>query len=403
MARWGIVRLLHDVPREVFAMAAVALCVALGFGIVAPAIPLFASEFGVGATAAGAVVSAFALTRFLSGLAAGRLIDVMGHRAGLMVGLAVVGVSSLLAGLAQSYPQLLLLRGIGGIGSALFGVAAMSLVLKVASKSVRGRAVSIYRSGFLIGGITGPALGGAVLGLSLRAPFFFYAGTLAVAAVVAFGFVARAPTADADAPVSPDDEIEAGPDPTLRTLLPTREYQAALIANFAVGLSVLGIRNAVVPLLLVDSLDVAPGWVGVAFVSSAIVQTALMIPAGRFADTAGRRAALITGAGIAAAGLIMLAIGTSLVVALTAMGVFGAGAAFLGSAPGALVGDVVGKRSGPVVAVFNMANDLGAVAGPILAGWLVDAGSFPAAFGLAAGVVLLAGVLGLRLPRNPTT
>src|SRR5690625_1160463 len=145
-------------------MSAVALCVALGFGIVAPAIPLFARQFGVGATAAGAVVSAFALTRFLSGLAAGRLVDAVGQRRGLMLGLVVVGVSSVLAGLAQNYPQLLILRGVGGIGSAVFGVGAMSLVLKVASRNMRGLAVSIYRSGFLIGGITGPALGGAEIG-----------------------------------------------------------------------------------------------------------------------------------------------------------------------------------------------------------------------------------------------
>src|SRR5699024_7608446 len=161
-----IVRLLRELPRDVFAMSAVALCVALGFGIVAPAIPLFARQFGVGATAAGAVVSAFALTRFLSGLAAGRLLDAVGQRRGLMVGLVVFAFSNVLAGLEQSCPQFLILRGVGGIGSAVFGVGAMSLVLRVASRNMRGRAVSIYRTGFLNCGIIGPALGGAVLGIS---------------------------------------------------------------------------------------------------------------------------------------------------------------------------------------------------------------------------------------------
>src|SRR5699024_784289 len=162
------------------------------------------------------------------------LVNRIGERTGLILGLAVVGVSSLLAGLSQSYPQLLVLRGIGGIGSAVFGVGAvgpvlrvagpqarggavsiyragvrigggigsavfgvgaMGLVLRVAGRQVRGRAVSIYRSGFLIGGIIGPALGGAVLGISLRAPFFLYAGTLAVAAAVAAVFLSRRTTA----------------------------------------------------------------------------------------------------------------------------------------------------------------------------------------------------------------
>lgn len=441
-------------------MAAVALCVALGFGIVAPAIPLFAREFGVSATAAGAVVSAFALMRFVSGLGGGWLVNRIGERTGLILGLAVVGASSLLAGLAQSYPQLLVLRGIGGIGSAVFGVGAMGLVLRVAGQHARGRAVSIYRSGFLIGGIIGPALGGAVLGISLRAPFFLYAGTLAAAAAVAAIFLGRAArlqslggagtavgrtggapadrathaadsrkaapvegptrrgpdqsesqdthTDSAPSQIPADETLAAGTqagDPGVLTLLRTPEYQAALTANFAVGLIMLGVRSTAVPFLLVYSLEVAAGWVGVAFAVAAVVQAALMFPAGRLADSAGRRVALIIGAGVTAIGLLGLSFGGSLPVALVAMGVFGAGAAFLGSAPGALVGDVAGKRSGTVVAVFNMANDLGAMSGPLLVGLLVDAGSYAGAFGIGAVVALVAGLLALRLrqPRRPTS
>lgn len=411
MARCPTVPLPRELPRDVFAMAGVALCVALGFGIVAPAIPLFARQFGVSATAAGAVVSAFALMRFISGLGAGRLVDAVGERTGLILGIGVVAVSSLLAGLAQSYPQLLILRGVGGVGSAIFGVGAMGLVLRAAGRRMRGRAVSIYRSGFLIGGIAGPALGGALLGVSVRAPFFLYAGTLTAAGVVALIFLTRpaSPRSGGQTDTDPNgqdssrnaddgEDSDGRPDPTIWSLLRTREYQAALVANLAIGLAVLGVRSAVVPLLLVDSLGVDPGWVGVAFVSSAVVQTGLMFPAGRLADSAGRRTALVIGAAVSAAGLVLLAVGVSLLLALIAMGVFGAGAAFLGSAPGALVGDVAGKRSGTVVAVFNMANDLGAVVGPVLAGWLVDAGSYPTAFGMAAAVVLVAGGLGLRLP-----
>ncbi len=71
----------------------VAFCVALGFGIVVPAVPLLAADLGVRATGAGAVVSAFALMRLLSGLAAGRLVDRVGERAALQAGVGVVAVS----------------------------------------------------------------------------------------------------------------------------------------------------------------------------------------------------------------------------------------------------------------------------------------------------------------------
>ncbi|PRZ42838.1 putative MFS family arabinose efflux permease [Antricoccus suffuscus] len=399
-------RIKNDVPRDVLTMAGVALCVSLGFGIVAPAIPLFATQFGVSATAAGVVVSSFALMRLIFGLVAGRLADRLGGRTSLIIGLAVVAVSSLLAGVAQDYPQLLILRGIGGMGSALFGVASMAIVLNAAGKQLRGQAMSIYRMGFLVGGIIGPAAGGAVLGISLRAPFFLYGGTLALAGVVGLVFLGR----DAEkATPSDSDEGDAvpetpAPDRTFGEVLRTREYQAALTTNFAVGLAVFGIRSTVLPLLIVEHLHASPGWVGVAFLVSALVQTALMFPAGKWSDTAGRRPPLVVGSAIAGAGLLMLAFAGSLAMALIAIGLFSAGSAFLGTVPGALVGDVAGKRSGTVLAVFNMASDFGAVIGPVVAGWLVDQGSYTAAFGLGAGVVLLSGVLGMRLrPREAST
>jgi MFS family permease len=398
-----------ELPADVYAMCGVAFCVALGFGVVAPAIPLFATEFGVDATAAGAVVSAFALMRLLSGLGAGRLVDWMGERSSLVLGLVVVAVSSLLAGLSQSYTQLIVLRGIGGVGSAVFGVAAVSIVLHVATQRNRGQAMSIYRSGFLLGGIVGPAAGGAALGISLRAPFFLYAGTLALSAAVALMFLSRPPgdAPEVDPPVEgadtgtaavPTVEGPAEAGPGLRELLGTVEYQVALVTNLAVGLAVFGLRSAVVPLLFVHALHTSDSFVAWAFRASALVQTALMLPAGRWSDTAGRRPALLTGAFVSAAGMAMLAVGGSVWLATLAMAVFGAGGAFLGSVPAALVGDVAGRRSGTVVAVFNMASDAGAVVGPVLAGFLVDHGSFGAAFGLGAVVVALAGVLGLRLP-----
>src|ERR687885_2253026 len=92
-----------DLPREVYVLTAVAFAVAVGFGIVAPVIPVFAREFGVGRTAAGAVVSFFALARLVFGPGAGWLVNRLGERIVLASGIGIVAVSSLLTGLSQSY------------------------------------------------------------------------------------------------------------------------------------------------------------------------------------------------------------------------------------------------------------------------------------------------------------
>ena len=69
-----------ELPREVGILAVVAFVVALGFGIVAPAIPLFARAFGVGTTAVGLAVSAFAFFRFVSAFGGGSLVERFGER-----------------------------------------------------------------------------------------------------------------------------------------------------------------------------------------------------------------------------------------------------------------------------------------------------------------------------------
>ena len=141
-------------------LAVIAFVVALGFGIVAPAIPLFARSFGVGTTAVGLAVSAFAFFRFASAFGGGSLVERFGERTVLSAGLTIVAVATGAAGLAGDFPLFLGLRAAGGIGSAMFTVAALSLLLRTAPPAERGRSAATYQGGFILGGIAGPAAGG---------------------------------------------------------------------------------------------------------------------------------------------------------------------------------------------------------------------------------------------------
>ena len=67
-------------PREVYVLSVVAFFVALGYGMIIPAIPLFAKTFHVNNAQIGAIISAFAFARFAMGLPAGKLIDLFGER-----------------------------------------------------------------------------------------------------------------------------------------------------------------------------------------------------------------------------------------------------------------------------------------------------------------------------------
>ncbi|MDQ4138557.1 MAG: MFS transporter, partial [Actinomycetota bacterium] len=225
-------------PRDVVVLGAVAFFVMLGFGVVIPVLPVFVRQFGVGYLEVGAVVSAFALARLAMTPFTGWLIDRIGERTMLAVGIGIVALSSALVGLADSYAAILLWRGAGGIGSALFSVSAMSLLFAATAPSMRGRAMSFYHGGFLIGGMAGPAVGALLAVISLRAPFFFYAATLTVAGLIGLLMLrTRRGTDSSDAPAPA----------TLRTVLRDVRFQAACLANFAQGWGAMGVRSALIP------------------------------------------------------------------------------------------------------------------------------------------------------------
>ena len=387
-----------EMPRQVRVLAVVAFAVALGFGVVAPAIPLFARDFGVGTTAVGLAVSAFAFFRFVSAFSGGSLVERFGERTVLATGLTVVAVTTGLAGLAGSFPVFLALRSVGGIGSAMFTVASLALLLRVAPPTHRGRAAATYQGGFILGGIAGPAFGGVLTELSPRLPFLLYAGALLVAGAVALVLL-REPAA------APGDEVAAAPDLAegplpLAAALRSRAYVAALVANLGVGWVLFGVRNSLVPLYVTEELGRGAAWAGAGLLAGSAAQALGLLRSGRLADTWGRRPSLVLGATIGTASMALLVLPPAIGLFLLSMAAFGLAASLLASVPAALVGDVSPARGGRVVAVFQMSADLGAIVGPLAAGWLTDVASYQVAFAVSTAVVGAGLVAALALPRR---
>jgi len=387
---------LRTLPTEVAVLTAVAFSVALGFGIVAPAIPLFAKDFGVGNFEAGAVISVFALVRFASAPVAGRLVNRFGERLVMATGIGIVAVSSLVAGLSGSFAQLLVLRGIGGAGSAMFTVSSFALLLRVVAPGQRGRAAGTYQTGFLLGAIAGPAFGGPLTAWSLRAPFFVYAATLLVAGGLATVYLTHTALREQEAVAGTADRAPT----SLATALRSSAYRAAVANNFAVGWAIFGVRASLIPLFVVEGLRLGPQWTGAGLVLSAAVQGLVLIPAGRLVDTRGRRQFLRAGAAFSLVAGVTMALAGGAPLFMAGMALYGVGSALLGVSCAAVVGDVIGGRGGTPVAAFQMASDAGAFLGPLVAGFLADQASFEVAFLATAAVSGLAFVTTLVMPET---
>lgn len=388
-------------PFEVWALVAGGFAVALGYGVVAPAIPQFALEFGVSNFAASAIVSAFALMRLVSAPLAGWAVARMGERRTYTVGILIVAVSTGAAALAANYPHFVLLRGAGGIGSTLFTVAATALLAKVSPVESRGRVASLNAAGFLLGGLFGPVLGGVVAVFGLRAPFVFYFFTLLVAAAIVA--IALRGSQAAGAPGTPGAKgTQGGPgigadtdtDLSLKRAMLVPQFRTLLFSVFSFGWASYGVRVSLIPLLVAVAFGgdaTMAAWILAAYAAGNAV---LIFPAGRWTDTIGRKPMLVVGLSILAVAYAAMGIAPSLWGLGAIMLVAGAGSALANPGQQAVLADVLAKRrGGGPVAAYSMASDLGGVLGPALAGLVVDLAGFSWAFVVTA--VLLAAAAGV--------
>lgn len=386
-------------PTEIKVLVASAFVIAIGFGLVSPVLPAYARSFDVGVTAASVVVSAFAFFRLVFAPVGGALVNRLGERWVYLTGLSLVALSSVATAFAQSYWQLLVYRGLGGIGSTMFTVSAMALLVRLAPPSIRGRVSSAWASTFLIGGMLGPVLGGALGQFGLRVPFLVYAGLLFVAAgVVGFSLSsARLRPAAGGSEAPPMQLSEAFAHPT---------YRAACASAFANGWCNFGVRIAVLPQLAVAVHD--DTWVaGVALALAAFGTAVTLQVGGRYADAVGRRPLVLVGLVVTGLSLGALGWSGSLVVLLVLSVVSGLGAGLVNPGQQAAVADVIGndRSGGKVLSTFQMFQDGGAILGPVLVGVVADLAGFGWAFVVTGAVSLLAVLPWLRaqetLVRDP--
>ncbi|WP_206425888.1 MFS transporter [Nakamurella antarctica] len=372
------------IPREVWVLVAGSFVVAIGFGLVTPVLPTFAASFGVNATAVAVIISAFALSRLLFSPVAGKLLNRWSERPIYLMGLAIVALSNIAFAFAPSYGWLVAARSFGGIGSCMFTISSFALLVRVTPPSIRGRASALYASGFLIGNITGPLLGGLLVGVSMKAPFLGYAGALLVAIVVVQLLLGRGK-------LTPRVRVEGAVDMLLSEALRHPTYRAVLASNFTVGWAVYGIRIALLPLFVASVLKSDVAVAGYALTLFAVGNAIVLPVSGRWSDRVGRKPAVMCGLIVSAVATGAIGLTSSIAVTLLLSVLGGIGSGLITPGQQAAVADVIGSRhGGSVLAGFQMSADIGTVIGSIAAGLIVDASGFKMAFLLAGCVVLLA-------------
>jgi EmrB/QacA subfamily drug resistance transporter len=143
--------------------------VILDSAIINVALPSVQEELGFSSVSLAWVVNAYLLTFGGLMLLGGRAADLFGHRAVLVVGMAVFTLASLVAGLASSPQMLIAARAVQGGGAALLAPATLALINSNYSGQDRARAFGAWSAAGGLGGMAGAIAGGVLTtGLSWR-------------------------------------------------------------------------------------------------------------------------------------------------------------------------------------------------------------------------------------------
>src|SRR6476619_635526 len=133
-------------PNAVLAVVAVAqFMVILDSTVVNVALPTVQRHLGFSEQSLSWVLNAYTLMFGGFLLLGGRAADRLGRRRLFLAGIVLFSGASLVCGLSQSEPMLLIARGLQGLGGAMVSPAALSLILTTFSEGPeRNRALAVW-------------------------------------------------------------------------------------------------------------------------------------------------------------------------------------------------------------------------------------------------------------------
>ncbi|HEY7173595.1 MAG TPA: MDR family MFS transporter, partial [Micromonosporaceae bacterium] len=168
------------------------LLAALDQTIVGTALPTIVGELK-GINHYSWVVTAYLLASTASTPLYGKISDLYGRRPVLLFAILTFMVGSLLAGLSQNMTELIVFRGIQGLGAGGLMTLAFTIVSDVVTPRDRGRYMGLFGAVFGVASVAGPLVGGyfAQLGTSGWRWIFYINVPLAVVAVIVINQVLR--------------------------------------------------------------------------------------------------------------------------------------------------------------------------------------------------------------------
>jgi EmrB/QacA subfamily drug resistance transporter len=153
-------------------------------------LPVLQTELGADVTQVQWIVELYALMLSALILVGGSLGDRFGRRRIFMIGVAIFAVASMWCGLSPNIDQLIIARGVQGVGAAMLVPGSLALISANFDKDKRGSAIGTWSGFTSIAAGVGPLLGGwLVQTISWRWIFFINIPLAAAVFLISWFFV----------------------------------------------------------------------------------------------------------------------------------------------------------------------------------------------------------------------
>ncbi len=355
-----------------------------------PALSLFAESLGAGPERIGLIVSVSTLTGVLLKLPSGALSDIYGRRFLLRIGVVAFGLPPFVYPFITDLNTLTVLRFFHGLATAIFAPSALATVAEL-YRERRGAALGTYTACTQSGSLLGPFIGGYLIYAADFHTAFVTAGVFGCIAVLLFYSLhldVATPKVDEKGLRPVFHEMWKGFEAVSRNrkvLITSMTDGAKMIAN--------GALMAFLPLYGVAA-GLNPGEVGLLFTVQAFTSFFSKPIMGRVSDRVGRQPLIVLGLLICAITFAAIPHVGMFSVLLALSAGFGFGEAVVSSSSSALVADSSEfKRLGAGLGMQGTIMDIGHAGGPLLAGLLIANMSYAGAFGVIAGIQVLAAAI----------
>lgn len=384
-------------------LIAVATVDMMGLMMVAPLMPFYALRFDAAEWMIGPLISAFAVAQLISSPIWGRVSDRRGRRPALLIGLAGAGIAFLIFGFATSLWMLFLSRIVQGLGGGTTGVA-QAYVADTMAPAERAKALGWLSAGTSAGVVIGPFLGSFAVNWGPAAPGIVAAAVMLVNFIAAWYWLpesrgARPLETPVATPTTPPRGVRRAIWEIVRH--PSRPAHR-VIWIYCVGMLALNALIGVLALYLKDTFGVTERTIGYFFPVFGVVGVLMRATlVGYVVDRFGEVRTMRLGATLLALGLGLMPLPQLLPLFVVFLILTPMGTALLFPASTALVSHRTDTQElGLVLGAQQTLRGIMSIIGPIGATAVYASLGHGVPFFMAAGTVVVAGLLAVREPHE---